>query len=205
MPRPNSAAAVSAAADSVAGDSVAGDSVAADSVAVDSADNVIFAGHFAGDITFEDIARTFGFSSFLRYVTVTGAEFRQLMEAGFRGDGTSQGYFPQISGFRVCVDRSRESGARIMSLQVPGDDGWSEIEPESEYTLVLPDFLYRGGDGYRLPEDRQGSRTGAELKYLVLDAILRAQGAGQSVGVPVDPKAPRIELHAGPNARCFAG
>lgn len=159
----------------------------------------------AGDITFEDIARTFGFSSYLRYVTITGAEFRQLMEAGFRGDGTSQGYFPQISGFRVCVDRSRDSGSRIVSLQLPGGDGWSELEADAGYTLVLPDFLYRGGDGYRLPEGRQGSRTGAELKYLVLDTILRAQGAGRPVGVPVDPAAPRIELHDGPVAQCFAG
>ena len=127
------------------------------------------------------------------------------MEAGFRGDGLSQGYFPQVSGFRLCVDRSRESLSRIVSLQVPGDDGWSEISPDREYTLVLPDFLYRGGDGYQLPEGRQGSRTGAELKYLVLDAILRAQGVGQSVGVPVDTMAPRIEVHEGPDAQCFAG
>ena len=159
----------------------------------------------AGDITFEDIARTFGFSSFLRYVEITGAEFRQLMEAGFRGDGSSQGYFPQVSGFRMCVDRSRPSGSRIKSLQVPTDGGWKEIDPAHLYTLVLPDFLYRGGDGYSLPGDRKGSRTGAELKYLVLDAILRAQGEGRTVGVPVDPKAPRIELHAGPVAQCFAG
>lgn len=160
--------------------------------------------YVADDITFEDIARTFGFSSHLRYVTISGAEFRQLMEAGFRGDGTSQGYFPQISGFRLCVDRSRASMSRIVSLQVPAIGGWSEIEPEREYTLVLPDFLYRGGDGYQLPEGRQGSRVGAELKYLVLDAILRAQGAGQSVGTPVDSAAPRIELHDGPVAQCFA-
>ena len=91
-----------------------------------------------------------------------------------------------------------------MSLQVPADGGWREIEPDHEYTLVLPDFLYRGGDGYRLPEGRVGSRTGAELKYLVLDAILRAQGAGESVGVPVDSAAPRIELHDGSVAQCFA-
>jgi 5'-nucleotidase len=158
----------------------------------------------AGDITFEDIARTFGFSSYLRYVELTGAEFRQLMEAGFRGDGSSQGYFPQVSGFRVCVDRSRPSGSRIKSLQVPSGDGWQEIDPARMYTLVLPDFLYRGGDGYTRPDGREGSRTGAELKYLVLDAILRAQAEGRTVGVPVDPQAPRIELHAGPVAQCFA-
>jgi 5'-nucleotidase len=159
--------------------------------------------YVADDITFEDIARTFGFSSFLRYVTLTGDEFRQLMEAGFRGDGTSQGYFPQISGFRLCVDRSRDSRSRIVSMQVPGDGGWSEIDPDREYTLVLPDFLYRGGDGYQLPDGRKGSRTGAELKYRVLDAILRLQGAGQSVGIRVDSSAPRIELHDGPDAQCL--
>ncbi|NIL94733.1 MAG: hypothetical protein GTO71_09895, partial [Woeseiaceae bacterium] len=57
-------------------------------------------------IRFEDIGRTFGYSSFLRHTTVSGAEFVEIMEAGFRGGPESQGYFPQISGFRVCVDRS---------------------------------------------------------------------------------------------------
>ena len=90
-------------------------------------------------------------------------------------------------------------------MQVPGDGGWSEIDPDREYTLVLPDFLYRGGDGYQLPDGRKGSRTGAELKYRVLDAILRLQGAGQSVGIRVDSSAPRIELHDGPDAQCFGG
>jgi 5'-nucleotidase len=159
--------------------------------------------YVGGDITFEDIARTFGFSSFLRHVAVTGQEFRTMLEAGFRGDGSSQGYFPQVAGFRVCVNRSRPVGSRIVSLQVPGEAGWAEIDSAHLYTLVLPDFLYRGGDGYQVPEGRKGSRTGAELKYLVLDAILRAQAQGRSVGVPVDPAGPRIELHDGPDARCF--
>ena len=105
----------------------------------------------------------------------------------------------------MCVDRSRPSGSRIKSLQVPTNGGWQEIDPARIYTLVMPDFLYRGGDGYSLPEGRRGSRTGAELKYLVLDAILRTQGEGRAIGVPVDPQAPRIELHPGPNAQCFAG
>jgi 2',3'-cyclic-nucleotide 2'-phosphodiesterase (5'-nucleotidase family) len=50
--------------------------------------------YIEGDIRFEDIGRTFGFSSFLRYTTVTGAEFKRIMEAGYRGGPESQGYFP---------------------------------------------------------------------------------------------------------------
>jgi len=137
------------------------------------------------DILFEDIGRTFGFSSFLRYTTMTGAEFRRVMEAGYRGGPEAQGYFPQISGFRVCVDRSRNEFDRIVSLQVPAGDSWQEIEAAGEYVVVVPDFLYGGGDGYDIPKDRFASRPGSELKYLVLDAILRAQGLGETVGEPV--------------------
>jgi 2',3'-cyclic-nucleotide 2'-phosphodiesterase (5'-nucleotidase family) len=157
----------------------------------------------AGDISFEDIARTFAYSSFLRYVEMSGSEFRTLMEAGFRGGGSSQGYFPQVAGFRVCVDRSRAEGSRIVSLQVPGDSGWQEIDDTGMYTVVVPDFIYRGNDGYQMPAGRVGSRTGHELKYLVLDAILAAQAQGEAVGVAVDAQAPRIELHAEPVTDCF--
>jgi 5'-nucleotidase len=157
----------------------------------------------ADDISFEDIARTFGFSSFLRYMTISGAEFRELMEAGYRGDGSSQGYYPQIAGFRVCVDRRRKTGSRIVSLQVPTDNGWHEIDAGTEYTLVLPDFLYRGGDGYQVPQGRTASRTGSELKYLVLDAIIQAQAEGRAIGVAVDPANPRIAGLGPERTECF--
>jgi len=138
--------------------------------------------YIADDITFEDIGRTFGFSSYLHYMTISGAEFRQVMEAGYRGAGGSQGYFPQIAGFRVCVDRSRAEGQRIVSMQLPVGDMWQEIDADAEYTLVVPEFLYGGGDGYKLPQERPVSRPGSELKYLVLDGILRAQAEGRKVG-----------------------
>ena len=156
------------------------------------------------DIRFEDIGRTFGFSSYLRHTTLTGAEFRRVMEAGFRGEGdASQGYFPQVSGFRLCVDRSLPVGKRIVSLQVPDGTGWQEIEADREYMLVVPDFLYRGGDGYDIPKDRFASRPASELKYLVLDAILRAQAQGAAVGAPVDPANPRIVILHESKQPCF--
>jgi 5'-nucleotidase len=159
--------------------------------------------YIEGDIRFEDIGRTFGFSSFLRYTTVTGAEFKRIMEAGYRGGPESQGYFPQVSGFRVCVDRSRNEFDRIVSLQIPTNDGWGEIVDDHEYTLVVPDFLYGGGDGYEIPKDRFASRPGSELKYLVLDAILRAQGLGEAVGEPVTLENRRYHQLHEPKERCF--
>ncbi len=155
------------------------------------------------DILFEDIGRTFGFSSFLRRMTMTGAEFRELMEAGYRGFGPSKGYFPQVSGFRVCVDRSRNEWDRIVSLQVPANGGWEEIVSDRMYSVVVPDYLYGGGDGYRVPQHRPATPPGSELKYLVLDGILRAQAQGEKVGKPVDPDNPRYHQLKEGKEPCF--
>ena len=157
-----------------------------------------------GDVTFEDIGRTFGFSSHLRYMTMSGAEFRTVMEAGYRGIGPSKGYFPQVSGFRICADRSRSDGERVVSLQVPVNDGWAEITEDREYSVVIPDFLYRGGDGYRIPQDRPVSRPASELVYLVLDAVINAQAEGRKSGAPVDPANPRIVILQDPNESCWS-
>jgi len=156
-----------------------------------------------GDIQFEDIGRTFGFSSFLRLTAVTGAEFRQLMEAGYRGFGPSKGYFPQLSGFRVCVDPSRNEGDRIVSLQVPVAGGWEEIIADKKYSLVVPDFLFGGGDGYRIPKNRPVSPPGSELIYLVLDAVIDAQARGEQIGKPVDPDNPRYHRLLEGKQPCF--
>lgn len=156
-----------------------------------------------GDIAFEDIGRTFGFSSFLRHTTVSGAEFKEIMEAGYRGFGPSKGYFPQLSGFRVCIDRSRKEFDRIVSLQVPSDDGWQEIDVGKNYSLVVPDFLYGGGDGYEIPKDRPASRPASELKYLVLDAVLRAQAQGEKVGEAITDENRRFHQLLESKEPCF--
>jgi len=159
--------------------------------------------YIIGDIAFEDIGRTFGFSSYLRHMTMTGEQFRDVLEAGYRGTGPSKGYFPQVSGFRICVDRSRPEGDRIVSLQLPHDDQWQDIGDEREYSVVVPDFLYRGGDGYAFPQDRDASRPGSELVYLVFDAIINAQAEGRAIGAPVDPENPRIVILDEPGSRCW--
>lgn len=156
------------------------------------------------EIRFEDIGRTFGFSSYLRYLTLSGAEFRNVLEAGYRGKTRGLGHFPQVSGFRVCADRSKPEGSRIVSLQVPVAGQWQEIVDDREYTVVVPDFLYGGGDGYRFPKHRKASRPGSELKYLVLDAIMAMQAQSKKVGAPVDPDRPRIVMLDTDRQQCFA-
>jgi 2',3'-cyclic-nucleotide 2'-phosphodiesterase (5'-nucleotidase family) len=89
-------------------------------------------------------------------------------------------------------------------MQLPVDGNWQEIDAAKEYTLVVPDFLYGGGDGYRLPQDRPVSRPGSELKYLVLDGILRAQAEGRAIGEAVDASNARLFELGAANNECFA-
>jgi 2',3'-cyclic-nucleotide 2'-phosphodiesterase (5'-nucleotidase family) len=157
----------------------------------------------AEDITWEDIARTFGFSSFVRHLEMRGADFRELLEAGYRGIGPSKGYFPQLSGFRVCVDRNREDFDRIVQMQVPVDGQWQEIEDDRIYTVVAPEYLVDNNDGYDFSKAINISPAGSELKYLVLDAILEAQSKGKKIGAATDPANPRFaQLTAGQDV-CF--
>lgn len=159
--------------------------------------------YVAGDITYEDVARTFGFPSYMRRMTIRGAAFRELLEAGYRGEGPSKGYFPQVSGFRVCVDRGRPDGSRIVALEVERDGEWRPIDPEADYSLVAPDYLYNGGDGYDFSAARDATPPGSELKYRVVDAIVEAQKFGKAVGAPVNRDAPRVDILHDSGDTCF--
>ena len=149
--------------------------------------------YIAGDITYEDIARTFGFPSQVRRINVSGAEFETMMEAGYRGAGRSEGFFPQISGFRVCVDSRKPDKERIVSLQLNNADGWTEIDSQEIYSVILPNFIFGDRDGYTIPQGARetASPPGPELKYLLIDAIVKAQFENKTVGAEVDPANPR--------------
>ena len=89
-------------------------------------------------------------------------------------------------------------------MLVPVDDGWQEIQAGKDYTVVAPDFIFRGGDGYDFSQARDVSKPGSELKYLVLDAVIRAQAAGRTVGAEIDAENRRIAFLADGRDYCFA-
>ena len=84
-----------------------------------------------------------------------------------------------------------------------GKGAWREIEADKAYSVIAPDFLYRGGDGYDFSAARDVSRPGSELIYLVLDAIIDAQARGQKVGEALNPENARFELLPEGEAFCF--
>ena len=156
-----------------------------------------------GNITFEDIARTFAYSNALRKVTMSGADFQQVLERSFKGQRSGMGYFLQVSGFRVCFDRSLPEGERVIQLLAPNKDGWQTVDLDKDYTVVVPDYLFRGGDNYDFSRARLATPPAWEAQYLVLDAIIQAQARGVRVGQPVNVDLPRIAQPKPGEHLCF--
>ena len=69
--------------------------------------------------------------------------------------------------------------------------------------MIVPDFIFRGGDDYDFSQAKDVSRPGSELKYLVLDAVSRAHAAGKPIGAPVNPEYPRIDFVSEGQEQCF--
>ena len=155
------------------------------------------------DITFEDLARIFGYSNRLKQFPLSGSELKTVLENSVRGEGRSKGYFLQVSGLRVCYDRGAPEGRRVRQLERATDSGWAPVVPTAIYTVVAPAYIVGGGDGFTFPEHAKDTLPGPDLKYLALDDVLAAQTRGEPISVDYDPTNPRIANLAPGENRCF--
>ncbi|MFN7229799.1 MAG: 5'-nucleotidase C-terminal domain-containing protein, partial [Synechococcaceae cyanobacterium] len=111
-----------------------------------------------GGVSTLDIENSLRFNNGLSLVTLTAAEFRQVVEHSLVGAGTSQGRFPQISGFAVSYDLSRPAGSRVVSMALENEAGVSTDvivrngalvgDPARPFRMVTLSFLADGGDSY---------------------------------------------------------
>ena len=84
--------------------------------------------------------RTEPFDNARTTITLSGAQFRELMRLGTIG---KQGIM-QLSGGRIVLDPSKPEEQRVVSLTK--SDG-TPVRDDQTYVLVTNDFLAAGGDG----------------------------------------------------------
>jgi hypothetical protein len=72
--------------------------------------------------------------------------------------------------------------------------------------LIIPDFLFGDRDGYTMPRSARESATppGTVLQFLVLDAIIKSQAKGESIGDKVDPANPRFVALSASRKDCWS-
>ncbi|WP_338431398.1 choice-of-anchor I family protein [Synechococcus elongatus] len=125
-----------------------------------------------GDVSQLDITNSLSFNNGLTLITLTAEELLEIVEYGFAAsslnDSNTQGRFPQIGGFSVAVDLTRDPGDRVISLAIKDEEGRDidvvvrngEIvgNPARTFRMVTLSFLADGGDGYPFPTGEATNR-----------------------------------------------
>lgn len=133
----------------------------------------IRAGLPAGEITRKQLLQSLPFGNRAVTVRLSGAELIETVNHGLSQAG--QGGFPQFYGMTVTAielknkagdNEEASNGGRVDIIEIGG----RQVSPEDEYTVVINDFMYAGGDGYRSLSGRPGQQYATVeeifLKYL---------------------------------------
>ena len=99
-----------------------------------------------GPITRRDLRQFLPFDNVLVLVEVRGAALGLALERAVSAYPRPAGAFLQVSGLHFRFDPSRSPGERVLDVTVRG----RPLDPARAYTVALPDFLARGGDGYAM-------------------------------------------------------
>jgi 2',3'-cyclic-nucleotide 2'-phosphodiesterase (5'-nucleotidase family) len=119
----------------------------------------------AGRVTYASIISVMPFENVLMDVSLTGAELEQVLASGDS--------IPAVGGIYL------DAGQWI--LQESGQP----IDPDMTYKLLTTDFMYAGGDDYRMAEfDPEAYNTAINWRQPVIDWIIAQQSTPEN---PLDP------------------
>ena len=141
-----------------------------------------------GPITRRDLHQLLPFGNILVLLEVSGAALGQALERAVSAYPSPAGFFLQMSGVRVVFNPSRRPGGRVLEVTVGG----RPLDPARPYTVALPDYLARGGDGYAVLAAARvlvSPEHGPGLAETLLDAVERRGG----IRAPAEN---RIRLHS---------
>lgn len=141
-----------------------------------------------GPITRRDLHQFLPFANVLVLLEVSGAALRQALERAVSGYPLPAGFFLQVSGVHFIFDPSRAPGRRVLDVTV----GDRPLDPARAYTVALPDYLARGGDGYAMLSAARPLISSEHGPGLV-DTLLRDVEARGSVRAYAEG---RIRLHS---------
>lgn len=146
-----------------------------------------------GEVSEKDIEAVFLEDRYLAVTTVTCGELRGILEHGVGAitvsdnetidrDASSDGRFPQISGFTFTYDASAPAGSRVVSIL---NEQGRELDGSAALTLAATAHMLSGGYGY-------DEISGYRLSDISLPAALGAYIA--QLGTLDEPSADRITV-----------
>jgi 5'-nucleotidase / UDP-sugar diphosphatase len=100
----------------------------------------------AGPLTKRSLLEMLPFGNVVCKIAAPGRVILAALNHGVSKLPASAGQFPQVSGLTMTVDANRPASDRVTNVRVADQP----LDPNRTYTVALPDFLLKGGDGYSM-------------------------------------------------------
>jgi 5'-nucleotidase len=141
----------------------------------------------AGPITRRTIVALHPFGNVVCKISLSGQALLDALNNGVSGLPLPAGRFPQVSGITLRVDVSAQAGSRVRDVRIGGQP----LDLKKIYTLALPDYVLKGGDGYRM---LMGQRVvvDAESGHALTDVLEKAITAQRTISPAVDGRITQV-------------
>lgn len=105
----------------------------------------------AGDITKNHIFTVLPFGNNIQTARIKGSEFDAILENGVGKLPAPDGRYPHMAGLTFTLTASNPAGDRVSNIMIGG----KPVEPAKEYVFATLNFLFNGGDDYRMLVGKQ--------------------------------------------------
>ncbi|XP_030054996.1 5'-nucleotidase isoform X2 [Microcaecilia unicolor] len=130
-----------------------------------------------GIITLEDLISVLPFGGTFDLIEVKGSTLRAAFEHSVHRYGSGKGEFLQVGGIRVVYDLSKNSGNRVVKVEVVCTEcrvpSYVPLETDKIYKVVLPSYIVNGGDGFTVLKNEQIKHDSGDLTIAVISSSIR--------------------------------
>jgi 2',3'-cyclic-nucleotide 2'-phosphodiesterase (5'-nucleotidase family) len=141
----------------------------------------------AGPLTRRTLIEIHPFDNVICILSLPGRVVIEALNHGASSLPVQNGMFPQVSGLTMTVEQSAPAGRRVRDVKVNG----RPLDPNKTYTVAIPDFLLKQGDGYTMFAG-QPVKVAPEAGNLISSALEQYIATKQNIAPAVDG---RITIH----------
>ncbi len=135
----------------------------------------------AGPLTRRTLVEMHPFDNVICTLALPGRVVLEALNSGVSTLPAAAGQFPQVSGLTMTVDLNAPAGDRVRDVRVNGQP----LDPNKTYTVAVPDFILKGGDGYTMFAG-QRVLVGPEAGNLIANAIEKYVAAKKEIAQQID-------------------
>jgi 5'-nucleotidase / UDP-sugar diphosphatase len=116
-----------------------------------------------GPVTIEGIFKVMPYPNEIIVVKLSGADILEALNRSVQGTREDEdGGFLHVSGIKFKIKIKKAEEIVI---------GGAALDPEKIYSITITDFMYSGGDGYKIFVNKTATKTGLPLRELLVDTI----------------------------------